>query len=142
MGDQLRGQQVERVSGFVLQLNEVTMNETFLGVTIGTHLVLLKLESNQLTESDLIEMEQMQEIDVDLCVLKMILEAFEHEIEHAIRIDIEVADQRHETVVQLFGGEFRDGEVLVQFSDGLGEAFALFAQQIELLLLVTTDGKA
>ena len=66
------------------------------------YLILLKFESDQLTERQLIEMKQMQEIDIDLGVLQVILEWLQDEIQHAIRIDIEVTNQSHQTIVQLF----------------------------------------
>lgn len=101
--DQLSSQEIEWIGCFILQLYTETRLVSYRSTREEvSHLILLKFESNQLTESELIEMKQVQKIDVDLRVLQVILERLQNEIQHSIRIDIEVTDQCHQTIVQLF----------------------------------------
>lgn len=77
---------------------------------------------------------QAQQGDEHGVLLGARLERLEYDVEHAIRVQVEAADQRLDDL-QRFGGG--DGvAVLVQLSDQLRVALGLLAEQIEATLLV------
>lgn len=68
---------------------------------------------------------------------QLAFKGFEDDVEHPIRIQIEVPDDGADHFQDF--GRRRVRHVLVEFGDELGVTFAFFSQQVELLLLVAEE---
>ena len=67
-------------------------------------------------------------------LIQLTLERLEDDVQHAVGVQVEVADDALDDFQHLSGAD--RGEILVQLRDQLAVAFALFSEEVELLLLV------
>ena len=72
-------------------------------------------------------------------LFQLALEALQDDVEDAVRVQVEVADDGLDDPQDLFGAGALGHVRLVELGDQLGVAFRLLPEQVVLLLLVADD---
>ena len=97
----------------------------------------LELEADDLTDGVLFGLVVAQQADECVVHERVVLERLEYDVEHAIRVEVEAADERLD-VLQYERIELTLAELAHQLAVALG----LLAQQVELLLLVANKNNS